>query len=179
MPCLSVSLTGHHLNRARVDLVEHRLFLHSNSAASACSFLNFFFHQPINAAMLCPCLDIVSQHLCPAELWASHDVHSACKSTSIYQFFPSYFIIPKQWTRSYLCTSGMLFVGCLMSQQHASVSQGRICSDNCTCCHTETEASDQTIYLTQSQYTDTRLTSPSADPITPGSWQGSHWIANL
>ena len=30
-----------------------------------------------------------------------------------------------------------LFVGCLMSQQHASVSQGRICSDNCTCFHTE------------------------------------------
>ena len=25
----------------------------------------------------------------------------------------------------------------------------------------------------QSRYTDTRLTSPSADPVTPGSWHGS------
>ena len=59
-----------------------------------------------------------------------------------------------------------LFVGCSTSQQHASVSQGRICSDSCTCCHTETEVADQTFYLTQSQYTDTGWTSPSADPIT-------------
>ena len=29
-----------------------------------------------------------------------------------------------------------MFVGCLTSQQQASVSQGRICSDNFTCCHT-------------------------------------------
>ena len=72
-----------------------------------------------------------------------------------------------------------LVVGCLTSQQHASVSQGRICSDNFTCCHTETEAADQTFYLTQSQYTDTGPTSPSADPITPGAWQGSHWSANF
>ena len=27
-------------------------------------------------------------------------------------------------------------------------------------------------HLTQSQYTDTGLTSPSTDPITPGAWQG-------
>ena len=30
-------------------------------------------------------------------------------------------------------------VACLTSQQHASVFQRWICSDNCTCCHTETE----------------------------------------
>ena len=42
-----------------------------------------------------------------------------------------------------------LFVGCLTSQQHASVSQGRICSDNFTCCHTEIEVADQTFHLTQ------------------------------
>ena len=72
-----------------------------------------------------------------------------------------------------------LFVGCLTSQQHASVSQGRICSDNLTCCHTETEAADQTFHLTQSQYTDTGPTSPSDDPITPGAWQGSHWSASF
>ena len=72
-----------------------------------------------------------------------------------------------------------LFVGCLTSQQQASVSQGLICSDNCTCCHTEIGVADQTFYLTQSQYTDTGPTSPSADPITPGAWQGSHWSANF
>ena len=69
----------------------------------------------------------------------------------------------------------LLLVGCLTSQQHASVSQGRICSDNFTCCHTEIEVADPpTFHLTQSQYTDTGPTSPSADPIMPGAWQGSH-----
>ena len=78
-----------------------------------------------------------------------------------------------------MATIVCLFVGCLTSQQQASVSQGRICSDNFTCCHTEIEVADQTFYLTQSQYTDTGPTSPSADPITPGAWQGSHWNASF
>ena len=56
-----------------------------------------------------------------------------------------------------------LLVGCLTSQQHASVSQGRICTDNFTCCHSEIAVVDQIFYLTQSQYIDTGLTSPSAD----------------
>ena len=34
-------------------------------------------------------------------------------------------------------------------------------------------------HLTQSQYTDTGPTSPRADRITPGAWQGSHWNANV
>ena len=72
-----------------------------------------------------------------------------------------------------------LFVCCLTSQQHASVSQGRICEDNFMCCHTEIEVADQTFYLIHSQYTDTGPTSPSADPITTGAWQGSHWSANV
>ena len=72
-----------------------------------------------------------------------------------------------------------LLVGCFTSQQQVSVSQGRICLDNFTCCHTEIDVADQTCYLTQSQYTDTGPTSPSADPITPGAWQGSHWSANF
>ena len=46
-----------------------------------------------------------------------------------------------------VCLFGLL-VGCLTSQQHASISQGRICSDNFTCCHTEIEVADQTVYLT-------------------------------
>ena len=61
-----------------------------------------------------------------------------------------------------------LLVACLTSQQHASVSQGWICSDNFTCCHTEIEVADQTFHLTQSQYTDTGPTSPSTDPTAPG-----------
>ena len=74
---------------------------------------------------------------------------------------------------------GCWLLGCLTSQQHASVSQGRICSDNCTCCHTEIEVADHTFHLPKSQYTDTGPTSPSADPVTPGAWQGSHWSANF
>ena len=74
------------------------------------------------------------------------------------------------WTTSPCC----LLVGCLTSRQHATVYQGRICLDHCTCCHTEVEVAHQTFYLTRSQYTDTGLTSPSADPTTPGEWQGSH-----
>ena len=49
----------------------------------------------------------------------------------------------------------LLFVSCLTSQQHASVSQEQICSDNCTFYHTEIDVADQTFYLTQSQLTDT------------------------
>ena len=70
-----------------------------------------------------------------------------------------------------------MFVSCLTSQQHASVSQGQIYSDNGI--YTETEVADQTFYLTQSQDTDTGPTSPSADPVTPDAWQGSHWSANI
>ena len=69
-------------------------------------------------------------------------------------------------------------VGCLASQQHACVSQGRIYSDNCTCCHTEIEAADQTISPSHS-ILKTGPTSPNVDPITPGAWQGSHWSANF
>ena len=72
-----------------------------------------------------------------------------------------------------------LLVGCLTSQQHVSVSQGWMCSDNFTCCHTEVEVADQTFHLTQSQYTDTGATSPSTDPLMPDAWQGSHWSANF
>ena len=38
----------------------------------------------------------------------------------------------------HIWSSGVcLLVGCLMSQLHASVSQGQICTDNFMCCHTE------------------------------------------
>ena len=79
------------------------------------------------------------------------------------------------FARSAVC----LFAGCITSQQHASVSQGRICSDNFTCCHTEIEVADPTFHLTRSKYTDTGPTSPSTDPTTSGTWRGSRWTANF
>ena len=41
------------------------------------------------------------------------------------------------------------------------------------------EVADQRFYLTQSHYTDTRSTSPSADLMTQDAWQGSHWRVNF
>ena len=77
-------------------------------------------------------------------------------------------------------TESNWLLACLLNiQQHASVSQGWICSDNSTCCHTETEVADQTFHLTRSQSTDTGPTSPSTDPLTPGAWQRSHWCVNF
>ena len=70
-------------------------------------------------------------------------------------------------------------VAYLMSLQHPCVSKGWICSYNCTCCHTEIEAADQTFYFIQSKYTDTGPTSLSNDPIMPGAWQGSCCGANF
>ena len=85
----------------------------------------------------------------------------------------------------------LLFVGCLTSQQHARVSQGRICcccltsqrhasvsqgriySDNFTVRHTEIEAAGHTFCLTRSQHTDTGPTSPTTDPITSGAWSAN------
>ena len=95
-----------------------------------------------------------------------------------YHYYYHYFCYHYQQQQQQQYCFVLLF-GCLTSQQHASVSQGRICSDNFTCCHTEIEVADQTFQLTQSQYTDTGPTSPSADPRTPGAWQGSHWSANF
>ena len=84
------------------------------------------------------------------------------------------------WAYSARCLTGLLlFDGYLTSQQHASVSQGRICSDKFTCYHTKIEAAGQVFHLAQSQYTDTGPASPSADSITPGAWQASHWSANF
>ena len=42
-----------------------------------------------------------------------------------------------------------------------------------------TEAVDQTPYLTQSRYTDIWPTSPRADPVTPGVWQGIHYSTHV
>ena len=70
-------------------------------------------------------------------------------------------------------------VGCLTFQQHTSVSQGRICTDSGTCCHTQIEVAFQTFYLNQSQNTDIGPTNPGDDPIMPNAWQGSHCCTNV
>ena len=68
---------------------------------------------------------------------------------------------------------GVVFwVACLTSQQHASVSQGRICSDKFTCCHTEIKDADQTFYITQSQYTGTGSTGRRASEKIPTAQAG-------
>ena len=73
----------------------------------------------------------------------------------------------------------LLFVGCLTSQKHASVSQDRPAQTVLRAATLRWKLQAKTFHLTQSQYTDTGPTSPSADPITPGAWQGSHWDANF
>ena len=92
---------------------------------------------------------------------------------------PGTYVSKTFWKRQQEERFVCLLVGCITSKQHASVSQGLICSDNLTCCRTEIKVADQTFHLTQSQYTDAGPTSPSADPISPGAWQGSHWSANF
>ena len=74
--------------------------------------------------------------------------------------------------------SQSLFVGCLTSQQHASVSQGRVCKDNFYVLP-HWDRSYRSSFPSHPQYTDTGPTSHSTDPITPGVWQGGHWSANF
>ena len=88
-------------------------------------------------------------------------------------------VMPGAWHHSHYWYDSSWNVGWLVSPQHASVSQGRICSEKCTCCHTEIEAADQTSYFTQSQHTDTWATSPRADSVTPDAWEGNHCSASF
>ena len=61
-----------------------------------------------------------------------------------------------------------LLVGCLTSQERASVSQGRTCSDNFTCCHTEIEAAGITLYLQYHVYTSKRNVPLSESTVRMG-----------
>ena len=84
-------------------------------------------------------------------------------------------------TRLKICHARLLIVeevAVSKSQQHAGVDQGQIYIDNCTCCHTGIEVADKTFYLNQSLCTDTGPTSPRANHVTPGAWQGSCWSTN-
>ena len=58
--------------------------------------------------------------------------------------------------------------------QAECISRTDLPQAECTFCHTGVEVANQTFFLIQSQYTDTGPTSPSADPVTPGAWQGNH-----
>ena len=78
-----------------------------------------------------------------------------------------------------LISSMCCWLVALTSKQHASLSQGRICSDSYACCHTEVDVADQTFTSPSHRNTDTGPTSLNADPITPVAWQGSHWSANF
>ena len=115
-------------------------------------------------------------HECQGLLSPCDEMHVCTDWTSVYTLIQNNFFGMES---ELMLAPRLLFVGCLTSQQQASVSQGQICSDNFTCCHTEIEVADQPFHLTQSQYTDTGPTSHSADPITPGAWQGNHWSANV
>ena len=64
------------------------------------------------------------------------------------------------------------------------VSQVQICVDSFPIWCTEIEVGYQTCYLTHSQCTDTRQTSPCSDLKAPGMWQGSHlrttlWVTGM
>ena len=73
----------------------------------------------------------------------------------------------------------LLFVGCLTSQQHDGVNLRDRSAQTIVRAAKLRQKLQQTLYLTESQYTDTRPTSPSADSVTPGAWQGIHCSASF
>ena len=78
--------------------------------------------------------------------------------------------------------NGTHTVGWLVAERPSNMLvylRGRTCSDKCVCRHTEVEVAGQTFHLIQPKHTDTGPTSSSADPTTPGAWQGSHWSSLL
>ena len=72
-----------------------------------------------------------------------------------------------------------MFVGCLLNVPAIVYLRGGSAQTIVLAAVLEIEVADPTFYLTQLQYTDTRPTSSSPEPITPGAWQGSHWSANF
>ena len=93
-------------------------------------------------------------NLSPSCSHSGHLYHLATEAACCTDFEDTIFI-------NFMCEVGesqfvCLFVCCLTSQQQASVSQGRICTGNFTCCHTEIEVADQL------------STSPSHSILTPG-----------
>ena len=136
--------------------------------------------------MSCSCVTTIS--ICQSLRQLSHPclVHAGCLTSP--QHIQSYL-------RGEICLDHLTFVyllvGCLTSQQYASVSQRDsnhgfsvpeadalttrpTRRSPLTCCYTETEAADETCHLTQSQYTDVGSTSPNIDSRAPDARKGSH-----
>ena len=75
-------------------------------------------------------------------------------SVGLFITAPALTVDDKLWTLFHVLRAsrrmclGLVFVGRLTSQKHASVSQGRICLGSCTCSLSWIEAVDQTCYHT-------------------------------
>ena len=72
----------------------------------------------------------------------------------------------------------LLFVGCLSSQKHAGVSQERICSTVQAATPRYKLQIKLAISSSQSILTPNQA-SPSVDPKTPATFQGSHWSTHF
>ena len=170
--CLSFSLSPHppHCPESLTECKISPNYLTSfcTSSRCVCLFVCLFFSVPVHVSVsFCTSMSVLCLFIFFYSV--SANVRRRMNDTSSHRCAPP---VP-------ISTNGKMgLVGCLTSQQHASVSQGRICEDNCTCCHIEIEVADQTFHLTLSQYTDTGPASPSADPITPGPWQGCQFLSH-
>ena len=69
-------------------------------------------------------------------------------------------------------------LACLTSQQHASVFQGRVCSDNCMYCHTEIEGANPTEGFRPEWYISTTIIIQSRYTILVGNPQNiaASWL---
>ena len=111
------------------------------------------FHSPSSCQSLYPSTSLAPASSCGRELHTGSDYRVSfflCLAFFFFFFFLTFRPISE---RQPLCVGWSLFhcdgqgrgqqslgfcllAGCLTSQQQASVSQGRICSDIFTCCHT-------------------------------------------
>ena len=66
-----------------------------------------------------------------------------------------------------------LFLSSFTSEQHTKGISGTVLL-LCMWRHTEIQVADPTCYISKSQNSETRPTSPSTDAVQPGMWQGSH-----
>ena len=77
--------------------------------------------------------EIKKVHVCVCKKGAGHNAPNAMVSGALGRYLPYVNTSLKDVKLLLLC------VGCLMSQQNTGISQGRIFTDKCTCCHAEIE----------------------------------------
>ena len=87
-------------------------------------------------------------HDFPTQQWTNASQHSTKDESAQSEQRGSRSFLTKRMRKTKLRCC--LLVGCLTSQQHASVSQGQISSDNSTCCHSEIELVADQIKLSTS-----------------------------